>query len=471
MPTKKYNSIISSVILFFAMPAVLCAQQKQDTLKINLGAAIDTAIARYPRIKAALAARNSSNEEVRAGRTAYIPALNLQEQVMYGTSNGMVGTYFSNGGLAIPTSGANRGAQNWNATYGQYSTAMLSGPIYAFGKINAGIKEKEAKLNTAEAEYQNEIFQHKIKVTEAYLYLLVYRKLRDVQLQNLERANNISRFINASVSSGLKPGVDSSFASAEASKARINYLAGLRDEKTWQVKFGELTGIKGVYFDVDSMAFNSSLPAAELAQNTVENNPVLAVYKNRVQNDLLSAKTVKRSYLPTLNYMALLSARGSGISNTNDLDYSSSLADGTKWQRYNYMVGLYASWNVLDVVRINRTYKSQMYTMQKDNFLLDETRLSLNSQLENSITQLSLAIEQAREAPIQLGAASTGFNQSKARYESGLGNLIELSQNLYILARAEADYTITYNNTWRALLSNAAAAGNFSLFLNSAHIK
>jgi outer membrane protein TolC len=487
MSTKKYIHLISLLILPFAFANSIFGQEKQDgknkmptlnyrsgeaqkksdTLKINLQAAIDTAIAKYPRIKAALAERNSVNEQVKSSRTAYVPSLKIQEQISYGTANGMVGTFWPNEGLAIPTSGATRNTQNWNAAYGQYSTAMLSGPIYAFGKINASIKEKEAKLGIANAEYQNEIFQHKIKVTEAYLYLLVYQKLRYVQAQNLKRANDLNRFIKASVSSGLKPGVDSSFSAAEASKARINYLASLRDEKTWQIKFGELVGMKDVYFVVDSMSFNSTLPGVTVSQNTIENNPIINIYKNKIQSDIFSAKAVKRSYLPTLKYMAIGTGRGSGISNTNDLVYSPSFADGTKWQRYNYLLGAYFIWDVFDIFHINHEYKSRMHEVQRDNYLLDETRLNLNGQFENSTIQLSLAIEQAKESPIQLSAATSGFNQSKARYESGLANLAELSQNLYVLTRAEADYTITYNNTWRALLSNAAVVGDFNLFLNS----
>ena len=112
-----------------------------------------------------------------------------------------------------------------------------------------------------------------------------------------------------------------------------------------------------------------------------------------------------------------------------------------------------------------------MYEVKKDNALLDQTRLNLNRELENANIQLSLSIEQAKEAPIQVNAANGGFNQSRARYQSGLGNLFELSQNLYMLARAEADYSITYNNTWRSLLAIAAAAGDINLFVNAVGAK
>jgi len=474
MHTKKDSLIISLLILFVTITNSTFAQKKNrlaavDTIRINLQTALDTATARYPLIKAALAGRKSADERVRSSHTAYLPSVQLQEQLTYGTVNSLAGQYYSNEGAAISTSGGINPTQNWDAVSSQFTSVVVSGPIFAFGKINANIKEKEAQLKIADAEYQNEIFRHKIKVTEAYLYLLVYQKLRIAQAQNLKRADEINRLIKASVAGGLKPGVDSSYSAAELSKAHITYLASLRDEKTWQIKFGEFIGMPNTYFIADSMVFNSSLPDVNMAQNTTDNNPLITIYKNKRESDLFSAKTIKRSYLPTLKYLVAGTARGSGLSNTGV--YSSSFSDGVQFSRYNYMVGAYLLWNVTDIFRISHNYKSSMYQVQKDNALLDEAKLNLNSQLENANAQLSLAIEQAKEAPIQLSAALVGFDQSKARYESGLGTLFELSQNLYILARAEADYSITYNNTWRSLLSIAASAGDMNLFLNSIKTK
>ncbi len=445
------------------------AQDKKDTLKITLQTALDTAIARYPRIKAALAEKSGANELVKASHTAYVPSLQLQEQITYATANSLVGQFYPNEGTAIPISGGVNAAQNWNPVSSQFTTVVLSGPIFAFGKITAGIKEKEARLKAADAAYQNEIFQHKIKVTEAYLYVLVYQKLKKVQSENLKRAADINRIIKAAVESGLKPGVDSSYSAAEVSKAKINYLSSIRDEKTWQIKFSEFLGMTGTYFIVDSLSFNSALPVANTSQSVIDNNPLISIYKNKIESDLFSAKAVKRAYLPTLKYLATGGARGSGISSTGI--YSTGFSDGVQYSRYNYMLGAYFLWNVTDIFRISYEYKSHMFEVQKDNALLNETRLNLTGQLENANAQLSLAIAQAKEAPIQVSAATAGFNQSKARYQSGLANLAELSQNLFILARAEADYSITYNNTWRSLLSVAAAAGDINLFLNAVQTK
>ena len=472
MPAKAMKQSFLLYTLFFICLfryPTLHAQDKVDTLHIGLQAAIDTAVARYPRIRAYLADKNSVQEQVKSSRTAYIPSLQIQEQLTYATANSLTGQFYPNEGNAIPISGGVNAAQNWNAASSQFSTAVLTGPIFAFGKINSNIREKEARLKIADATYQNEIFQHRVKVTEAYLFVLIYQKLRKVQLENLKRATEINRLIKASVESGLKPGVDSSYSAAEVSKAKINYLSSIRDEKYWQIKFGEFLNMTATYFVVDSMTFNSALPEANTSKTVIDNNPLISIYKNKIESDLFSAKVVKRAYLPTLKYLVSGMARGSGISNTGV--YSTNFSEGMQYSRYNYMLGAYFLWNVTDIFRINHDYKSHMQEAQRDNALLNETQLGLNSQLENAKIQLSLAIQQAKEAPVQLNAATGGFNQAKARYQSGLGNLLELSQNLYILARAEADYSITYNNTWRSLLAVAAASGDISQFLNALKAK
>jgi hypothetical protein len=51
-------------------------------------------------------------------------------------------------------------------------------------------------------------------------------------------------------------------------------------------------------------------------------------------------------------------------------------------------------------------------------------------------------------------------------YKNGLTNLLDLTQTLYVLVRAETDRDIAYNNVWQALLLKAASSGDFSIFEN-----
>jgi hypothetical protein len=51
-------------------------------------------------------------------------------------------------------------------------------------------------------------------------------------------------------------------------------------------------------------------------------------------------------------------------------------------------------------------------------------------------------------------------------YKNGLNTIVDVTQVLYTLNRAETDRDIAYTNVWQALLLKAAASGNFSLFIN-----
>lgn len=436
-----------------------------DTVKINLETAIAQAVQNYPAIRAAMADKESKAQLAKEAQAERVPQLKIQEQVTYSSANSMVGTFWPNEGLAIPTSGANRNFQYWKGAYGQYSTAFLTGPIYAFGRINANVKQQKAQAAMASAEYQNEVFKHKVKVAEAYLYLLVYQQLERTQKQNLVRALDINSFIQASVNSGLKPGVDSSYSAAEVSKAKLNYLGSIKDEKVWQIKFGELIGEENKHFVLDTTGFNTMLPIENYDAGNIDKHPLLDVYENKLKADNYAAKEARRSYFPTIKYMTSFIARGSGISNTNDMQYSSDVIKSITYQRYNYLLGVYFIWDALGVFRTSKEYQAKKLEMERDNALFDEVKLSLSRQLESSDMQFDVAMEQAKEAPLQLNAAKSSFNQSKARYESGLGNLVELSQSLYLLTRAESDYSISMNNAWRALLSKAAARGDFDMFM------
>jgi outer membrane protein TolC len=93
--------------------------------------------------------------------------------------------------------------------------------------------------------------------------------------------------------------------------------------------------------------------------------------------------------------------------------------------------------------------------------------LKLQRQRRESEIQYSLMVEQASRAPIQLAAAQRAYRQASARYSSGLSDLPTMLQSMVTLSRAEADLTIAYSNTWRALLAIAAAKGDLNIFLNA----
>ena len=70
------------------------------------------------------------------------------------------------------------------------------------------------------------------------------------------------------------------------------------------------------------------------------------------------------------------------------------------------------------------------------------------------------------EAPRQVKAAEQAYLQRTTLYKNGLTNLVDVTQALYTLNRAETDRDVIYTNVWQALLLKSAATGDFNLIMN-----
>ena len=94
----------------------------------------------------------------------------------------------------------------------------------------------------------------------------------------------------------------------------------------------------------------------------------------------------------------------------------------------------------------------------------------VNQNLQNQAllaeTRIQNALKNYREAPVGLKAASDAYLQKSVLYKNGLTTIVDVTQALYALNRAETDSYIAYNNVWQALLLKSASSGDFNFFMN-----
>jgi hypothetical protein len=90
----------------------------------------------------------------------------------------------------------------------------------------------------------------------------------------------------------------------------------------------------------------------------------------------------------------------------------------------------------------------------------------IKTQLALADQKIKYAVDNYHEAPVQMKAASDAYAQKSVLYRNGLTNIVDVTQALYILNRAETDRDISNSNVWQALLLKAAASGDFGLFEN-----
>lgn len=458
---KKY--LFVSCLLFQNL--AFSQQVVPELRKISLSEAIDLAIKNYPSIKAKRAEKNIAELALKAAQTESLPDVIAQHQYQFATNNSIAGAVFPLQSPFPSVSGGIRPENIYEPVWGSFTNLQVNWQAFTFGKIKANIEVAQKAAVRQQFDYENEIFQQQVKVIDAYLALLVFQKTVNIQKVNLQRAQTFRDATNAKVISGLRAGIDSSFSSAEVSKAKLLLYQSQQNERTQRIRLGQLMGTATGNMAADSMQFYQQLPTLLSNYPDISQNPLLKVYNSQI--DVIKSRSVaiKKSYYPSIIVNASVWARGSGVNNSSD-SYSSKLFDGIGYQVGNYLLGVGVSWNLTRIYSIRHQVSAEQQRAEQFQHLLEEEELKLNSQSENANIQIGLAMEQALEAPVQTIAARGAFQQATARYESGLATLPEVSQAFSLLNRAEVDQSIAVNNVWRALLLKAASVGSLSIFLN-----
>lgn len=463
------------VLVLAVLGSIVCKGQSeiQSNSQITLSGAIELAQQNYPSIKAKLAGKSAAESELKAMQNNYLPNLIVQGQLIDATSNQVRGTFFPNEGMAIPTSGGIKAnGYTSDAVWTSFATGLVNWKLFSFGKYKAAVDVARAGITSAESDYQNELFQHRIKVGDAYLLTLMLDDMVNSQRTNLARVKALKDVTSAYAASGLRPGVDSSLVNAEYSKATLLLLESKRVANEQNVLLKELIGLNGGgLLILDTTIFLMRAPQQIQTGTDFSRNPRLQFFKSIVDYNTAQIKAIRRSELPSLSLLAAGWARGSGISDklqdNGDFAYNSSLGAGAPFRAYNYMIGVSTIWNVTSLFRTGNEAKVQRSFTSMAQEKYNEENLKVESELERARLRYAAALEALRQVPVQLKAAQDAYGQAKARYDAGLSTILELTQTFAILNRAEVDFSVARGNVWRALLQYAATTGNIDIFLNN----
>jgi len=452
------------LLLAFLLVLFRASAQKVLTLK----EAVATAVENYGTIKAKSSYAKASQAAVSQARRDYLPNLNLGAQQDYGTVNGQNGPLYGFGGLSTASSGLPLAEQNWNAAFGALYLTNVNWDFFAFGRAAEKIKTAKATAYRDDRDYQQELFRHQVKVAAAYLNLLAAQQLTHSYQKNLERADTFRHIVITRAANGLIAGVDSSQANAERSNARIALTKARDAEQEQSNQLAQLMGVPDQAFTLDSL-FLSQIPAFNTDSITTANHPLLQWYKSRIAVSEEQARYIKTQYFPAFTLVGVYQARGSGFGNNYASDQSAftqDYRDGIRPTRSNYLFGVGVTWNLSQPFRLSQQVKAQKLISKG---LQDEYELAdqqVKAQLQLSQNKITNALDNYREVPVQVKAASDAYLQKSVLYKNGLTNLVDVTQALYVLIRAETDRDIANNNVWQALLLKAAAVGDFSLFEN-----
>ena len=434
---------------------------------LSLKKAIETATVNYGSIKAKSKYAEASKVNIEEARRENLPNINFGLQQDYGTASGQLGPYYGFNGLASGTAGPTLNHQDWDAAFGALYLTNVNWDFYSFGKAKERVKTAQAVAKRDDKDLQQEIFQHKVKVVAAYLNLVAAHQLTISYQKNVERADTFRRIVKTRVLNGLIAGVDSSQANAEYSSAQIILIRSRDYEEEQNNNLAQLIGLPATQNFILDTFFVSRIPEFLMDTVSIDKHPILQWYKSRMEVSDAQSKYYKTMYYPTFSIAGLYQTRASGFGSSyavNQGDINKSYFTGINPTRSNYLFGIGVTWNITQPYRLTQQVKSQNLIsqgLQEEYNLADQ---QIKAQLQLSDNKIKNALSVYKEVPAQIHAASDAYTQKSVLYQNGLTTLVDVTQAIYALTRAEADRDIANNNIWQALLLKAAAAGDFSLF-------
>ncbi|HZR25694.1 MAG TPA: TolC family protein [Vicinamibacterales bacterium] len=381
---------------------------------------------------------------IRLARTSYLPRLDTIGQINQATRNNVFGLLLPQGvlpSISGPVLGTNTTETVWGAAIG----VLVSWEPFDFGLRSANVAAAAASRTRAEAALKRTQFDVAAQTLDAVLTLAAARATVTAAQAGVDRGEVLVQRVEALVNAELRPGAEASRARAEAAAARTQLIQAQQAVAIAQATMTQFVG--GNAPDV-TVRIPTALPTAQPAPLVTANVPVAREQQSVVEQTAAELRALGRTYFPRVALQGAAYARG---------------ADGETVQ--NYAAGLTVTFPLFDAASIHARQAERAATLRAEEARARQIATDLRARWSAAVAALDGARRIAANTPIELDAARAAVDQARARYQAGLGPLVDLADAQRLLTSAEIDTALAQLNVWRRLLAVAAASGDLEPFI------
>ncbi len=444
--------------LALAAVAVLQAQPAG----LTVAQAVESALRNYPSIKVTQEQINAASAGIDLARTAYLPRIDAVAQINRATRNNIFGLLLPTAGVVPSMSGPVIGTNNLGTAWGSAIGALVSWEPFDFGLRRANVEVASAARAQSEAALKRTRFEVAVAATDAYLTMAAAQETVRAAQAGVERAETVSRTINALVNSELRPGADASRADAEVAAARTQLIQAQQAVEVARATVAQFTGVDPAQVAVAAPHL-ADLPAERKpAPLDPAANPVVVEQNAVIEQARAQLRALERSYFPRFYLQGAAYARGSGAELDGKIQGGlNGLAPTTQ----DYALGLTVQFPVMDKAATQAREAQQSATVRAQTAKALQIATDLRAQWNIAVARMEGARRVAANTPVQVAAARAALQQATARYQAGLGVIDEVAEAQRLLTQAEIDDALARLGVWRSLLQLATAAGDIQPFL------
>jgi len=425
----------------------------------TLDEAVREALANHPRIRAARADEHAAEARVDAARFRELPAAGASAQLNRSTGNTTPGLFFPTQGfpaIAGPVESKSLNSGTWQIGAGIWA----SWDVLSFAREAGTIDVALANCKASSVQVSVEQLDIAYGAADAFLLLLEAQEAAWAAHAAADRAETLVKMTKPLVDQGLRPGVDLARAEAELAAAHTLVATAMQTHDVRRANLAVAVGHVGVSMEAAPGNLVNSLDATRRTAS-IEDNPNVVEANILVQRIGAGREVVRAQFLPRVDLVAALYARGTGLS-VNGL--AQSPASGLVPDVPNWAAGLVVTWSVLDIPAIRARSRAASADYDAAVARRDEVVLAVSGQLESASALLTGAQSIARETPVALAAAQAAEQQAVARYRTALAPIVDVADAERVLTQAEINDAIARIEVRRALLALGRAAGDLGPF-------
>ena len=444
---------------FILVLATACPILAQKTPVYSLGALVDSARRHLPLLLEKQALVESARAGITEAKDAFLPQLNVVEELSVGSANDLTGPFLPVPGVVHSIAGSINAASNYQAVTGNMASLYGQYDLVTFGLKDARVANARAYAGLTQADLAKARYLVSWDISRLYFNILSHRYQLAVDQEDVRRHDSMYTISTALTGSGVNPGVDSSLARAGLSRTRVRYNEALGELNRLQDQLAYLTGISNPGIGMDT---STAVPTLALPEENL--NPLLDYFAKQKQQYDAQEQLARKSYLPRVVLGAGGWARGSSIQYSNVYE---SPGEGLGYQRLNYLAGVGLTYDLFNGVHRRDRLNVLTQQVQAADYAMQQQQLSLRNQQVQADESIRTARANLDELPAQLQAATNAYQTKLAQYRAGIINLVDVLTAAFELTEAQTGYIQTLNEWYTASLDKAAATGNLDLFIQT----
>ena len=457
------KKMIIGQLFFWLLPLLhpaLSRAQESPRRPLNLNTAVEQALSAYPAVRVVEAQAHAASAGVELARTAYLPRADLLWQQNRGTRNNVFGLLLPQS--TIPSiSGPVLDRTTNQSAWGSAGGLLLSWEPFDFGLRKAHLNVARALTNQAQANETVTRLEVSAAAADAFLILLAYEQTVRAAQANVERMAIFAKAVHTLVDTQLRPGVDASRADAELAAARTQLIQAQQNAELARADLAQAIGQAGAPITIDAGPLLDLPPAPPAPPPNLPAHPLALAQTAATETGRARKNVIDRSWYPRFNWQIAALGRGTGARVDGTFDEGRGFYPDT----FNWATGMTVTFAVFDIFELRARGKAEANNVQAEQARYDQVMQALKTQDARARTLIDSAGQIAENTPIQLTAAQDTLTLAKARYDSGLTNILEVAEALRLLAQAEIDDAVARLAVWRALLAAAKLQGDLKPFL------